>query len=225
MENAFIFRLPDELLDDIICRATHLPENTPGMRSFGYSHSELYETLAALCLVCQRFNRLAKPYLYADSMVHCYPPHKPQLQEATRLIHRSCRENIFLWPLCKRLIIHYQKHRKNRCLYAAMDFVTWFTAAKSLVIFGMGEDERAWILLRSALEHMTGLTLLSLQGDSSYNLSIPRVVEILSDFKLEDIRTLHLEDISMSDGTLSWKNLQVSCYHARFEQQSLTLAS
>jgi hypothetical protein len=106
-----------------------------------------------------------------------------------------------------------------------MDFVTWFTAAKSLVIFGMGKDERAWILLRSALEHITGLTLLSLHDGSNYNLSIPQVVETLSDFKLEDIRTLHLDGISMSDDTQSWRKLQVSRYHARSEQQSLTPAS
>lgn len=218
MTEAFIFRLPDELLDDIICRAAYLPENTPAMRSFGYQSSKLYGTLAALCLVCQRLNRLAKPYLYADPIIYCYIPNCSK--DVTGLIHRSCRENRFLWPLCQRLIIHYRdgnaddrEHRRNPCLYAAMDSVTWFTAAKSLVIFGIGTDERAWILLRSALEHIKGLNSLSLRSESHYSLRIPQVVEIFSNFKLEGIRTLHLEGISKCGDTQSWRTLQVSCYH------------
>lgn len=226
MKKAFIFRLPDELLDDIISRAAYLPENTPSMRSFGYEHSELYGTLTALCLSCRRLNRLAKPHLYADPVIYCYMPRRSK--KTTELIHRSCRENQFLWPLCKRLIIHYKdgdnaddrEHRRNPCLYVAMDSVTWFTAVKSLVIFGVGTDERGWILLRSALENIKGLNLLSLGNQEQYNLRIPQVVEIFSIFKLEGIRTLHLEGISMCRGdTQSWRPLQVSSYHALSEQK------
>ncbi|KAH8692381.1 hypothetical protein BGW36DRAFT_387494 [Talaromyces proteolyticus] len=227
-EGAFILRLPDELLDNIICKAAYLPENSPSMRSWHYTNVELYGTLATLCLVCQRLNRLAMPYLYADPMIYCYKPLHSQPKQATRLIHRSCRENPSLWPLCRRLIIHYEdrdvvdrENRKNPYLYVAMDSVTWFTAAKSLVIMGLGRDERAWILLRSALEHITGLTLLSLRSHIGYNISIPQVVEILSDFKLQDIRTLHLEGISIGGDALSWRKLQEKAGTARFTELEL----
>lgn len=69
------------------------------------------------------------------------------------------------------------------------------------------------MLLRSAIEHLAGLTRLSLRSEMVYDLNMALVLEIFSEFNLGTIRTLRLDGISKRGDPISWKKLQVGHYH------------
>jgi len=164
MDKAFILRLPDELLDKIICAAA------PIIRHWNRKHCQVYDTALCLSLVCRRFHRIAMPYLYADIMIECSGDGWRHPEQVPRHLHRSCRKNPFLWTLCRSLKVYYQDC-KNKYIYAATDFATWFTAVRSFKLYGLGKGERAWALLHLALEHMSSYDRLVL-GDYPYSYGL-----------------------------------------------------
>lgn len=79
----------------------------------------------------------------------------------------------------------------------AIDFCAWFTAARSLELYGVQRAEHAHPLLHAALDHITGLEHLTL--DSRY-LYLPWVFHTVGDVK--PLRTLILTAVRSSEDAL-----------------------
>ncbi|KAL2812685.1 glycerate kinase [Aspergillus cavernicola] len=215
---AYILRLPDEILDCIIREASSIPENTPRLRSYCHQQWDLYDMAASLTLVCRRFCPIAMPYLYADLVIRCHPK-RAYPSHVSKLIHRSCRRNPSLWPLCRRLIVHYVDPRSADPPSA--DLTTWFTDIRSFALFGLGGDERAWDLLRLALESIPALTDLYLVAGGEYEMDLPRLLDKLGDLGSTKIRKLELEGVSKRGDSLDWAKLQSKAGTAPFTKLRL----
>ncbi|KAL4920629.1 hypothetical protein BDW62DRAFT_198924 [Aspergillus aurantiobrunneus] len=208
---AFILRLPDELLESIICSifSVKVCQSSPYIRSYYDRHETRFGMMASLCLVCRRLYALSMPYLYADLIVACGLG-SVQPGSVTKLLHRSCRRNPSLWPLCRRLIVHYRDDLHARDLnkpgnplyYVAIDLTAWLVETRCFVLFGMGDDERGWDLLRQALTSFRSLTELALVHGDSYRIDYLRVLETLDELGWSQIRTLALDGV-FTGGSLS----------------------
>lgn len=218
MHNTFILKLPDELLDKIICAAASI------IRHWNREHCQVYDTAFCLSLVCRRFHRISMPYLYADLIIDSSGDGWKHPEQVPRHLHRSCRENPLLWTLCRSLTVYHQES-KNKYLYAATDFVTWFIAVRSFTLYGLDKGERAWALLHLALEHMSSYTRLVLGSyPYSYSLDLPRVIDVLGDFEtgpLQNLQTLGLKGISTHGDSLCQAKLKEKAGTAPFTKLKL----
>ncbi|KAL6237198.1 hypothetical protein BDW75DRAFT_88463 [Aspergillus navahoensis] len=199
---AYILRLPDELLENILRYACSFLDGTIYERSYGQRPETRYYTLASWSLICRRLYPIVTSFLYADLLIACSTP-GVQHESVSKLLHRSCRQNPALWDLCQRLIVHYRdsgvipcEKQRNPLYYIANDFTTWFTAAKSFALFGLGRDERAWQLLRQGLCRFRSLMELSLIYGINYDMDLWRVVDTVSELACPELRTLALRGVS-----------------------------
>ncbi|KAL4802203.1 hypothetical protein BDV18DRAFT_164378 [Aspergillus unguis] len=192
MQGPALLRLPDELLSKII-EATHSED-----RQFWRSQQEhgFHRTCASLCLACRRLYPIAMPLLYSELVITCSPAR--QLSTSSKLLHRSCRQNPALWPLCRRLEIdHFDDSRGNdsgRPLdYIASDLISWLTGTTSLALMGLGQVETGWELLYRAAESFPNLNALVLE-DGDHRIHPWRVMQILGEGS--EIRRLALDGVS-----------------------------
>lgn len=112
----------------------------------------------------------------------------------------------------------YYEETRNRYLYATTDFITWFTAVRSFTLYELDQGERAWALLLSAVENMSSLTGLMLGSNLlSYDLDLPRVIDVLGDFgsaSLENLQTLGLKGVSTHGDSVCQTKLKVCMFRS-----------
>ncbi|KAJ5355976.1 hypothetical protein N7517_010585 [Penicillium concentricum] len=218
LNRTFILELPDELLDAIICAAGPIVHNDwHGSDSF-----KVYEMGIVLSLVCKRFYRITVPYLYADLVINSSDNAWGERKGVFKKLHRSFRENPSLWPLCRGLIVSYDKKNIGN-LYVATDCITWLTAAKTLTFWGL-EGRKAWDLLRLAIEQKSSCNSLSLRSTYMYNLELRFVINILGDFKsgfLPNLQTLNLHGISLYGDEICQEALREKAGMAPFTRLEL----
>ncbi|KAL4737419.1 hypothetical protein BDV11DRAFT_155059 [Aspergillus similis] len=197
-DRAYILQLPDELLEGILLYACPPFDGATYSQTVKERREEQYSMLASWCLICRRLYPLVMPLLYRDLVVDCSPP-QVQRESVSKLLHRSCRQNPALWALCQRLTLHYFDHAAhyreglgNPLYYIANDFTTWFRGVRSLTLFQLRDDERAWQLLRQGLCNFRNLTELSLKHAISYDMDLWRVSNLVSELACPQLRTLAL---------------------------------
>lgn len=95
----FIFRLPDELLEQIV----ELAASSPGER-FQWEHATACDKSVVLILsrVCHRLKRIAQPILFrnitSESRSEMVPPSRPMIK-----FHRTLKENADLRQHCRQV--------------------------------------------------------------------------------------------------------------------------
>ncbi|KAL2826934.1 hypothetical protein BJY01DRAFT_229456 [Aspergillus pseudoustus] len=218
-QEAFILRLPDELLNRIIGEACSTLHENPWKHKWQlfHGHADAVKLQAALCLVCRRFYPIAMPYLYADLSAECYmyqsmdPDWQARAERVPKLLHRSMKQNPALWPLCRRLDVWYNEDYRgasearqataNPFAFLAADYLTWFTGLRALLFHGAVKG-RPWELIRLALENCASLAELdlSVSGSGDYSLDLAKVVDLLSEVPCPQLRVLGVNGISKEGG-------------------------
>lgn len=199
---AFILRLPDEILDPLLRIAAKKGTPAPRHRQAPY----VLGTKAALPLVCRRFHRLTISRLYADISIHCRDGcvtgdedwgDQFHLWTRTRLLHRTLRQNPSLWPYCRKLTIDTRlnpgilykvitplsvrsESPVSNLLYIAVDFVTWLsgTTCLTIIIDPLWNGDPFWKmndimkLVRLGSTHMLGLGKLRINHLGSTGISL-----------------------------------------------------
>ena len=227
---AFILRLPDELLEPILVSSARFTPDPPlRTRYEDYEDDEEdndYGTPQALPLVCRRFHRLATPHLYADIVIRCNGHEPNESVRRTKLLHRTFRESPSLWPHCRTLTIladspwaapgvplFNAESPTMNLLYIAVDLVAWLTGATELCIKDCHGDHKMsdiLSLVRLAAEHTPGLKHLTLHGRWGSPFDLPLVSDTLSDLGLSAcLRTLTISGISYAGNDSDWKRLRV----------------
>ncbi|KAL2820112.1 hypothetical protein BJX63DRAFT_381351 [Aspergillus granulosus] len=200
------------------------------MHRWDYSsgHSPVVKLQAALCLVCRRLYPIALPYLYADLFTQSYLyqssylDRKEKAEKSLKLVHGSLKRNPAVWPFCRRLLVHYSEYDntgegedRNPFAFLVADYLTWFTELRSLFFRGV-RQERAWELVRRALENCPSLSELVLTSSGDYQLDLARVVDMLSEVPCPQLRVLGVEGISRQHGRLMSQKLQEKAGTATF---------
>ncbi|KAJ5951959.1 uncharacterized protein N7479_010372 [Penicillium vulpinum] len=215
---AFILKLPDEILDAIISLTA------PVLRSHRClpEHSKVYEMAIALSLVCKRFHRITVPYMYMDLGINTNDDAWRQPKKVFKNLHRSFRENPSLWKLCRNLTVIWSKSN-DRNLYIAADCLTWLTAAKTLTFWDLN-GKKAWELLRLATEQKSACDTLSLSSNYNYDLHLPFVIDVLGDFTsgfLPNLKKLNLDGVSFYGDQMSQAALREKAGMAPFTKLQL----
>lgn len=139
----YIFRLPNELLAEIVETAAAWPD-----KADRYVFHDLYADRWAMTLVCRRFHLLAMPALYSTIILGdiIEPPFPDLLHDAIRtsvhrkamlLLHRSVKRKRSLGLMCTELVFDLRASAVDigsMLLDVAADLVSWFKNAKSLRI-------------------------------------------------------------------------------------------
>ncbi|KAL4746854.1 hypothetical protein BDW72DRAFT_183940 [Aspergillus terricola var. indicus] len=207
LDRAHILRLPDELLESILWYACPPVDGARYKPIVQEQREKRYSTLASWCLICWRLYPLAMSLLYGDLVVGCSPP-RVQRESVSKLLHRSCRQNPTLLGLCQQLTLnyrdhgpHYEEESGNPLYYIANDFTTLFTGVRSLTLFELRGDERAWKLLRQGLCKFRSLTELSLEHATSFDMDLWRVLDMVNELACPQLRTLALYGVTTKDSS------------------------
>jgi hypothetical protein len=214
--NAFILKLPDELLDMIISAV----EPIFAQRWEGYFqwYPKVYGMAVTLSRVCRRFNHISVPYIYSELSVGT---HKKSPPKSLRYLHHSLRENPLLWKLCQSLSVRYDRP-KSGSLHVLTDCISWFTEVKDLK-FWCFDSTNVDELLRLATEHMDDCRSLSLICRLNYDLHLPSVIAVLGDFESglwPHLRTLRLDGVSINGDKVCQTELGVSIWMSNIVIQS-----
>jgi len=194
---AFIFRLPDEILDSIIKHATS--ERWQSQSCSESEHTSDNTMVQALSLVCRRFKHIAQPLLYRNIRfrwpIAMAPPSRPVVK-----LHRTLSCNPALRQHVRLLAIHVPdipsitKEDKYDIL---KDLATWLTRVRCLYIHGGFEGdfhkEHTWRLIRTFSQNMKEMAHIALSRES-WGLYLDHIMANLSLFP--KLKRLSLHGIS-----------------------------
>ncbi len=195
---AFIFRLPDELLVTIFELAT-LNSDSGGW----YCESETlfyYEGIKSLALTCHRFNLVVLPLLYRtirfdDPYQQVVPPTK-----AAKSLNSGLQKDLSLRRYCWlfSIDIHDDKAEGNLEKFSiANNLVSWLTKVRCFRIhggFSRKNYEHTWAVIRNVAQHMRELEHLSIIGYGPYLRSILEQIDIPSLKRLDVGSVTEAED-------------------------------
>ncbi len=146
---AFIFKLPDELLNEIFTLAIR-----SDAESFGKGQ---YASALTLSVICKRFSRIAQPLLYYNIFAgKSYGSTLVPPKRSVKLLYRTLKAYPALGKLCKRLYLGIDDVRRPgpNDFVLANDLLPWLTNVRSLNIHGGFESMETWPTIRNALAHM-----------------------------------------------------------------------
>ncbi|KAJ3529871.1 hypothetical protein NM208_g9564 [Fusarium decemcellulare] len=168
VDEAFIMRLPDEMLSKIL----DLAGGTIFKADTFWGKDYFSKTTIALATVCRRFNRIATPRLYYHLVVRW-----GKTDHATRSLHLTLRQRPELRQCCKRLTVIESNGNKpaSSCKTPrlAMDLVSWLTGTNQLKI--MANEKTAEIAmacvqaLGDLASHNANLAMLCLSSFTESN--------------------------------------------------------
>jgi hypothetical protein len=218
--NAFIFRLPNELLQDILCSAVET-------KNLDYNNrlTENYRALP-LTLVCRKFYAIGITILYKSfksssgtDNVSFVPP-----GDSVRLLHRSLKEHPALRQHCRRLQVHRRFLHSGSSAPAwrtAYDLISWLINVNDLTIYGFREgDCQLWDLLTTAIEHMPGIQKLSFWRQHRRGLSFQSVLNLPNCSKLREV-----EICGVSQAQVASVNIEFICPEVRYAEQEVMQCS
>jgi hypothetical protein len=217
--SCYILKLPDEVLDQILVKATAWPDDIDGSE-----YCELYATRYALTLVCRRFHRLTMPILYsriALSLRHTINrkvlPSDVFTREHDDLypgwefnrLHRTLEANPSLQSLCTDVVFDLEETRWNypEFLSQGKDLVTWFTNTTSLRLhdgYGSKQVEQTVKFLELAAATMPRLERLAFSARRT-RLNITRLFCLREHITFPNLKALELAGISEADDPYSWE--------------------
>lgn len=235
---AFIFRVPDELLVSILELASVSPDFWTwccDCHAMGK-----YATMKQLARVCHRFNQCILPLLYR-SIRFDYPHGIVPPTTAVRRLYRSLQNNASLRQYCQTLSIHINDVRDTWVVedfFIANDFVSWLTKVRCLQIHGgfdKPHNEHTWLLIRNVVQHMREVEHLNISRQS-WGLLLGPIMEHVD---LPLLRKLNIHGISeKKDGavvlepkvlasitsplTLRWKAKRKNTFDTLFIIQAIT---
>jgi len=177
-QDAYILKLPDELLDKILSFASESEDHWPHRCLV-----PMQEGARVLTLVCQRFYQISLPLLYRSidaSKTHFVPPSK-----AVRALHRTLRNRPSLGPLCQILHIHVPdiswKRWSNPQLWkTAYDIISWLPNVRQFSIHGGFERWPVvqWDFISRVGQCMPNIEKLDLSRES-WNLHLAQLLEFV----------------------------------------------
>ncbi|GAB1312516.1 hypothetical protein MFIFM68171_02726 [Madurella fahalii] len=211
--HCFIFRLPNEVLAEIIETVAAWPDNADQ-----YMFQDLYADHWAMTLVCRRFHLLAMPVLYSTIILgDVIEPPFPELlnsaiytsvlRKSMMLLHRSIKNNRSLGLMCRGLVFDLRASAVDvgsKLLDVAADLVTWFTYTKSLRIRevpgGCRSSAYATCLTAACanMPRLERLVLNGMPGDVMLTALRDRISSSIKELKLTGLSK------SRSDGTTGW---------------------
>jgi F-box-like len=195
---AFIFRLPDELLVTVFELATsNLGSGECYYNCETPSNNAAIKTLA---LTCHRFNHVVLPLLYRTIRFN-YPHRTVPPAKPVKSLHSNLQKNPSLWQYCRVLWIGIDNKSgiEMEDFSIANDFVSWLTKVRCLKIQGGFEgkhNEHTWTFIRNGVRHMRELEHLSISrgGWGLYLRPIMEWIDIPSLRKLEVYGVSETED-------------------------------
>jgi len=154
MEDAFILRLPNETLSNIVDLAvlasTDLPTG-PDRKRYSMAYN--------LSIVCRRFSQIAQPALYRTIAFSNFGNLRsivPPMLHAIKLL-RSVKANPALGRLCQHLELYVNENPDPVAgeFEVANELLPYFTKVKSFAINGGFENsQHTWPMLYSAFKNM-----------------------------------------------------------------------
>jgi hypothetical protein len=195
---AFIFRLPDELLAIILELATKNNTRYTSWRWWYcvYHTPSNYADIKALALVCCRFNRIALPLLYRVIRFR-FPRHIVPSTKAVKTLHSTLQKYPSLSQYCRRLSIRIVDSRSESRLEdfsIVNDIASWLTKVQCFEIHGGFDEcnEQTWGFLRSAVQHMREIEHLSLSREA-WGLYLKPIMEHID---IPSLKKLDIHGIS-----------------------------
>jgi hypothetical protein len=196
-DEAFIFRLPDELLVKVLGLATSQVDTR---RPWWYCECEMrcdYAATKTLALVCHRFNRIVLPLLYRTIRFgHSHrivPPAK-----AVKSLHRTLQKNPSLSQHCRALSISINDlapHFEGEDFSIALDFVSWMKKVRCLKVHGGFDkpyNEHTWALIRKIVQDMREIEHLCISREG-WGLYLGPIMEQVD---IPRLKKLHVHGIS-----------------------------
>ena len=186
----YIDKLPREILTQIIEIAV---EASP------------YKTSRQLCLLCKRFEEIAKPHLYHTIDLGTIAPmpirdRRKNHRRFFQRLQRTLRENPSLGRLCRELHFHIDwapTYTLPRIAHFrdAIRLLLHFPATRTLHVHGGFEHRETWMILRNALRNMPSMQSMVLSREGAGG---PPLVQMSDDLNLPDLHSLSLH--GPSDG-------------------------
>jgi hypothetical protein len=186
----FIFRIPDELISEILALVAVRPSYQRRRNHYGH--------ILPLVTVCKRFNCIATPLLYHRAVFEnscgIVPPCLP-----ARKFHRTIQENPRLRPYVKAVNLYIRDLHQIQSLGEydiANDFMTWFPNVTSFELqagFANGKRKYTWPMIAKGMEHMPLIREISLHREDFDGLLICDVVENLN---IPSLRKLKIGGLS-----------------------------
>jgi hypothetical protein len=187
---AFIFRMADELISEILTLVAIRPQYEWPRNYYG--------RILPLVAVCRRFNRISTPLLYHTAFFEkscsIVPPCLP-----ARKFHRTMHENAILRPYVKAVRFYCDGLHHIRSLEQydiANDFMTWFANVSSFKLhsgFANGKQKYIRSMIAKGMKHMPVIRDIALQGEYSDGFLICDVIE---NFNTPSLRKLHVHGMS-----------------------------
>jgi hypothetical protein len=190
LRKTYIFRLPDELLNEVVRLALPLSE---------HSSAKTYTPALILAVICKRFNQLAIPLLYHD--IHfdnssrgraTVPP-----QFMANKLHRTMKNNPALRLLCRSLRISvHESDLTAEDFHVAVELLFWLKNVKSFGVHGgFTYDMETWPMLYHAFKSMPLITKLAISR-CHFTLSQSPILAI----KLPNLQSLKLHGVGQPTG-------------------------
>ncbi|KAF4470825.1 F-box domain [Fusarium albosuccineum] len=161
VDEAFIMRLPDEILSKIL----DLAADTIFKADTFWGKDFFSKTTVALATVCRRFNRITTPRLYYHLVIWW-----GKTNHVTRSLHLTLRQRPELRQCCRRLTViesrDYKPTSSRQNPRKAMDLISWLTGTGQLKIIAHTKTAEIAMAIMQALgdlaSHNANLAMLDL---------------------------------------------------------------
>lgn len=216
--NLSVLRFPDEILNRILwlsCLAR--PETILKLRGGGYEPLVDKLSIENLSLVCQRFRRLAAPFIYHEVEAQFLISGS---RRTFMPLYQQFKKDPLLRPFCRRLVLGEGSLDQAES-DLALDFATWLTNITLLELY-CSQDNRGvhfWeSVLKRALALAPRLSTVYLHSSFGRSIDLRQLFNVLCNLKDHSgLRKLKIYGVQGEGQDSDWEALRVSivCCWAR----------